>query len=55
MLACSWQVVARLVADLSLTAHVITVEVTGKPRPSGEVFKVSTERYNPAATGAGCQ
>lgn len=38
-------------ADSSLTAHVITVEVTSQPRPSGECFKVSTERYNPAAKG----
>lgn len=43
---------ARLVSDTSLTAHVITIEAAGAPNANGESFKVSTERYNPAAVGA---
>jgi aspartate dehydrogenase len=44
--------VGVLVADASLAAHVVTVEVTGKPQPDGSVFRVVTERLNPAAPGA---
>lgn len=40
--------VARLVADDTLEAHVITIDVAG----GSAGFKVSTERYNPAKVGA---
>jgi len=46
------QVQARLVSDTSLDAHVITIEAKGAPNARGECFRVSTERYNPAAVGA---
>lgn len=43
----------RLVADAALDAHVITIDVRGKPPASGgSPFRVYTERYNPAAPGA---
>ena len=43
---------AVLVSDPSLAAHVITVDVTGPPSPDGGVFRVVTERVNPAPPGA---
>jgi aspartate dehydrogenase len=45
---------ARLVADASLEAHVITVEAVGKAGSSsgGRPFRAFTERYNPAPPGA---
>ena len=43
---------ARLVSDRSLDAHVITIEASGAPNAQGDAFKISTERYNPAAVGA---
>lgn len=46
------QVKAKLVSDTSLTAHVIIIEAAGAPNSNGECFKISTERYNPAAVGA---
>ena len=46
-------VVARLVADASLAAHVITVDVRGAaPAGGGAPFHAITERYNPAPPGA---
>eukprot|EP00744_Colponema_vietnamica_P017588 GILI01024734.1.p1 GENE.GILI01024734.1~~GILI01024734.1.p1 ORF type:complete len:307 (-),score=89.08 GILI01024734.1:38-895(-) len=44
-------VVARLICDFSLMAHVIDIEVEG-PTTDGQTFKVSTCRYNPAKPGA---
>jgi predicted dinucleotide-utilizing enzyme len=46
--------VAVLVSDPSLQAHVITVDVTGPAAAdgSGAVFRVVTERANPAPPGA---
>ena len=44
--------VACLVSDPSLNAHVITVDVTGPTSADGSVFKVVTERVNPAPPGA---
>lgn len=45
---------AELVSDPSLDAHVITVDVTGPTASdgSGAVFRVVTERINPAPPGA---
>lgn len=46
-------VVARLVADARLDAHVITVEATGlPPAGGGPPFTCVSERYNPAPPGA---
>ena len=42
---------ARLVADPSLDAHVIEIEVVGPSGPDGSAFKVATTRFNPAAPG----
>jgi aspartate dehydrogenase len=44
--------VARLVCDPRLEAHVIDVEVRGKPLPSGHCFACHTRRDNPAPPGA---
>jgi len=44
-----------LVADPTLTAHDICIDVWGKPTPghdADDVFHVSTTRHNPAAPGA---
>ena len=46
------QTQARLVADPSLTAHVIDIVVDGPTGADGSTFRVTTERYNPAAAGA---
>ena len=47
------RVVGVLVADSSLTTHVIVVEAEGLPSPiTGERLVVRTERVNPAAPGA---
>lgn len=46
------KVEALLVADKSLTAHVIEVEVIGPTNSSGDTFNVKTVRYNPAAQNA---
>ena len=45
---------ARLIADSSLDAHVIFIEVQGPPasNTSERGFSVTTERYNPAKVGA---
>lgn len=43
-------VVGCLVADPSLTTHIVEIEVTG-PGESTEQFKVHTVRTNPAASG----
>ncbi|XP_029425201.1 putative L-aspartate dehydrogenase isoform X2 [Nannospalax galili] len=46
-------VVGVLVADLSLTdMHVVDVELTGPPGPTGRSFAVHTHRENPAQPGA---
>nr|XP_036881623.1 putative L-aspartate dehydrogenase isoform X4 [Manis javanica] len=46
-------VIAVLVADLSLTdMHVVDVELTGPPGPTGRSFAVRTHRENPAEPGA---
>jgi predicted dinucleotide-utilizing enzyme len=46
-------VTARLVADASLDAHVITVDVVGPaPAAGGAPFRALTERVNPAPPGA---
>ena len=52
MCVCLLQVQARLVADASLTAHVIDIEVQGPDKGGDRSFRVTTERYNPAAKGA---
>jgi len=45
--------VGCLVADKSLTAHVITIDAKGKPKEDGSPpFSVFTTRYNPAQPGA---
>ena len=46
------KVEARLVCDKSLDAHVIDIVASAAPNTNGHSFKVSTERYNPAAVGA---
>jgi len=47
------KVKARLVADKSLEAHVIDIEVIGPPKENPEdIFRVTTSRYNPAKPGA---
>ncbi|XP_055469592.1 aspartate dehydrogenase domain-containing protein isoform X4 [Psammomys obesus] len=47
------RVIAVLVADLSLTdMHVVDVELTGPPGPTGRSFAVHTHRENPAQPGA---
>lgn len=46
------KVQAQLIADPSLTAHVITITACGKPLPDGSTFRVHTDRSNPAAPGA---
>lgn len=43
---------ARLVADFSLNAHVVTIDARGKPGPDNSSFRVVTERVNPAPPGA---
>eukprot|EP01090_Pellita_catalonica_P019843 TRINITY_DN6869_c0_g1_i1.p1 TRINITY_DN6869_c0_g1~~TRINITY_DN6869_c0_g1_i1.p1 ORF type:complete len:288 (-),score=60.38 TRINITY_DN6869_c0_g1_i1:550-1413(-) len=45
------KVQARLIANTSLTAHVIDIDVKGPGSEEG-CFSVSTTRYNPAKTGA---
>ncbi|KAK2498458.1 hypothetical protein MC885_010582 [Smutsia gigantea] len=46
-------VIGVLVADLSLTdMHVVDVELTGPPGPTGRSFAVHTHRENPAEPGA---
>ena len=46
-------VVARLIADASLDAHVITVDARGASPAGGSApFRAVTERYNPAPPGA---
>ncbi|XP_023101725.2 putative L-aspartate dehydrogenase isoform X3 [Felis catus] len=47
------RVVGVLVADLSLAdMHVVDVELTGPPGPTGRSFAVHTHRENPAEPGA---
>nr|XP_038960695.1 aspartate dehydrogenase domain-containing protein isoform X2 [Rattus norvegicus] len=47
------RVIGVLVADLSLTdMHVVDVELTGPPGPTGRSFAVHTHRENPAQPGA---
>jgi aspartate dehydrogenase len=47
------EVQCSLVADKSLTAHVIEIIVVGPSETENkEEFKISTLRYNPAVTGA---
>ncbi|XP_029781651.1 putative L-aspartate dehydrogenase isoform X2 [Suricata suricatta] len=47
------RVVGVLVADLSLTdRHVVDVELSGPPGPTGRSFAVHTHRENPAEPGA---
>jgi len=47
------KVKARLVADKSLEAHVIDIEIVGPPKENpDEVFRVNVSRYNPAKPGA---
>ncbi|XP_042776267.1 putative L-aspartate dehydrogenase [Panthera leo] len=47
------RVVGVLVADLSLAdMHVVDVELTGPPGPTGRCFAVHTHRENPAEPGA---
>jgi len=46
------RVMASLICDESLDAHVITIEASGAPNSVGDRFRISTERYNPAAVGA---
>jgi hypothetical protein len=43
---------AVLISDPSLTAHIVEIEVEGKPFPDGQKFSCKTVRYNPAAPGA---
>ncbi|XP_078215652.1 aspartate dehydrogenase domain-containing protein isoform X6 [Callithrix jacchus] len=46
-------VIGVLVADLSLTdMHVVDVELSGPPGPTGRSFAVHTRRENPAERGA---
>lgn len=45
------KVVARLVADTSLAAHVIVIEVVG-PTSGEDTFRITTTRNNPAKVGA---
>jgi len=45
------EVIGCLVADRSLTAHIIDIEVTGPTNEAG-TFNVMTVRTNPAAVGA---
>ncbi|XP_037588717.1 putative L-aspartate dehydrogenase isoform X5 [Cebus imitator] len=46
-------VIGVLVADLSLTdMHVVDVELSGPPGPTGRSFAVHTHRENPAEPGA---
>uniref|UniRef100_A0A8C4LUS4 Aspartate dehydrogenase domain containing n=1 Tax=Equus asinus TaxID=9793 RepID=A0A8C4LUS4_EQUAS len=47
------RVIGVLVADLSLTdTHVVDVELSGPPGPTGRSFAVHTHRENPAEPGA---
>ncbi|XP_054553336.1 aspartate dehydrogenase domain-containing protein isoform X1 [Talpa occidentalis] len=47
------RVIGVLVADLSLTdKHVVDVELSGPPGPTGQSFAVHTHRENPAQPGA---
>ncbi|KAM7059350.1 aspartate dehydrogenase domain-containing protein isoform 1-T1 [Molossus nigricans] len=47
------RVIGVLVADLSLTdMHVVDVELSGPPGPTGRSFAVHTHRENPAEPGA---
>uniref|UniRef100_A0A671E9T7 Aspartate dehydrogenase domain-containing protein n=2 Tax=Rhinolophus ferrumequinum TaxID=59479 RepID=A0A671E9T7_RHIFE len=47
------RVIGVLVADLSLTdMHVVDVELSGPPGPTGRSFAVHTHRENPAQPGA---
>ena len=43
---------AVLIGDTTLDAHVIEVVAVGHPRPSGDCFRVTSTRHNPAAKGA---
>lgn len=45
-------VVGKLVADSSLEAHVVSVDVVGPKKAGGEHFRVSSTRYNPCKRGA---
>ena len=45
-------VVARLISNPALDAHVITIVATGQPQPDGSALVVRTVRSNPAPPGA---
>lgn len=44
--------IAKLVCNSSLQAHVIVIDAKGPKREDGTRFSVSTQRVNPAASGA---
>jgi hypothetical protein len=45
--------VGKLIADPSLQAHIVEIEVTGvASQPNTPPFRCFTRRYNPAAKGA---
>lgn len=43
---------AKLCVNAKLKAHVVEIEVWGKPQPNGEVFHTKTVRYSPSVVGA---
>lgn len=46
------RVIGRLIADKSLTSHIVDIELTGPTNEQGDSFTVRTVRDNPAAVGA---
>ena len=41
-----------MIADRSLNAHIVEIEVTGPTVDDNEAFTLRTVRYNPCAMGA---